>query len=93
MTDDLAAALARAERAEAELAKYRQDGVTRPPDDDPTFYRQDLADAEFFHAHKAEILRAAARGKIIDDPARPDWRVPGSRTQAQREAARKAATR
>ncbi len=43
MTDDpLAAALARAERAEAELAKLRQkDGVTRPPDDDPTFYKQD----------------------------------------------------
>ena len=42
MTDDLAAALARAERAEAELAKLRQQNVARPTDRSD-FYRRTSA--------------------------------------------------
>ena len=85
MTDDLAAENA---RLRTELAKLREAGVTRPPDG-PMFFRQDIADAAFFHAHKAEILAAAARGRIIDDPSRGDWRVKGASSQAEREARRK----
>lgn len=88
MTDDLAAALARAERAEAELERLRKPaGVTRPADNAPTFYRQDLADPAFFREHRAEIMRAAVAGRIVDDPNRPDWRVQSAPSRAARELA------
>jgi hypothetical protein len=60
--------------------------VIRKATSEPTFYRTDLADPAFFQLHKAEILKAAATGRIVDDA--PSWRIPGSRTQAQRDAAK-----
>ena len=65
MTDELAAALARAERAEAALARYQ----SRParPEPPPTFTRTELRDAAFFHANRRAILDAVAHGRIVDD--------------------------
>ncbi len=90
MTDDLAAALARAERAEAELAKLREPNVARPTEQIRYFRAADLRDVTFYRANKDEIARAMKAGRIIPDTS---YAVPGATSQAQREAARKAATR
>jgi len=85
MTDDLAAALARAERAEAELARYQSKPA--PPEPLPTFTRTQLADVEYFRANKRAILRAVADGRIVEDPSRPDWRVSSAPTRTARTLA------
>ena len=64
--------------------------VRRTPDK-AVYLRSDLRDARFFAEHRASILRAASEGRIVDDS--PDWKIPGAKSQAQREAARKAATK
>ena len=92
MTDDLAAALARAERAERALAEYRAKAdpptVTRPTKEARFFYETDLTDVRFFTENKAAILDAAAHGRILVDPNK-DWRA-GTPASRARAAARKA---
>ena len=41
----------------------------------------------FFREHRAEIMRAAAAGRIVDDPSRPDWRVQSAPSRAARTLA------
>lgn len=84
MTDDLAEAIARAERAEAELAEFRSKAlpaktVVQAADTSAlVFTRSALADPATWKQYgQRVILKAAAEGRVIDD--KPEWRLKGSK--------------
>jgi hypothetical protein len=69
----LAAENAELRRELARLTAPAAPTLVRKGSDRHVYLRSDLTDARFFAEHRADILKAASEGRIVDDM--PDWRT------------------